>query len=190
INSTVGISEKNSSTDWLRLPLLILLISNRKFTIGRYADNHLINILRCYEKYRPLFPRDNTKSKWEEKSYNVRRWTSCMRLSPRCWYRLFILEDFDIYGARESSASWVIELREKEGRIPVLLCERSDVVFDGYCNPIETLSHSFVCKPVYLKIYRRRYKKSNNDEHFSNEYDFTLKGLKMEPELVFFKRRR
>ncbi|KAA6305146.1 hypothetical protein EZS27_043203, partial [termite gut metagenome] len=42
INSTVGISEKNSSTDWLRLPLLILLISNRKFTIGRYADNHII----------------------------------------------------------------------------------------------------------------------------------------------------
>ncbi|KAA6342946.1 hypothetical protein EZS27_009351 [termite gut metagenome] len=98
----------------------------------------------------------------------------------------FILENFDIYGARESSASWVIELREKEGRIPVLLCERSDVVFDGYCNPIETLSHSFVCKPVYLKIYRRRYKKINSDEHFSNEYDFTLKGLKMVPELGIF----
>ncbi|KAA6306246.1 hypothetical protein EZS27_042099, partial [termite gut metagenome] len=81
----------------------------------------------------------------------------------------FILENFDSYGARESGASWVIELREKEGRIPVLLSERSDVVFDGYCNPIETLSHSFVCKPVYLKIYRRRYKKSNSDEHFSNE---------------------
>ncbi|KAA6331858.1 hypothetical protein EZS27_019581 [termite gut metagenome] len=98
----------------------------------------------------------------------------------------FILENFDIYGARESGASWVIELREKEGRIPVLLSERSDVVFDGYCNPIETLSHSFVCKPVYLKIYRRRYKKSNSDEHFSNEYDFTLNGLKMVPELGIF----
>ncbi|KAA6329140.1 hypothetical protein EZS27_022032, partial [termite gut metagenome] len=41
INSTGGIAEKNSSTDWLRLPLLGLLISNPIFTTGRYADNHL-----------------------------------------------------------------------------------------------------------------------------------------------------
>ncbi|KAA6307544.1 hypothetical protein EZS27_040784 [termite gut metagenome] len=47
----------------------------------------LINILRCYEKYRPLFPRNTIKSKWEEKSYPVCRWTSFMRPSPRCWSR-------------------------------------------------------------------------------------------------------
>ncbi|KAA6300558.1 MAG: hypothetical protein EZS26_003304 [Candidatus Ordinivivax streblomastigis] len=98
----------------------------------------------------------------------------------------FILEDFDICGAGESSASRVIELQEKEGRIPVPLRERSDAVFDGHCNPIETLGHSFVCKPVYPKICRRRYKESNSDKHFSNGYDFTLKGLKMVPELGIF----
>ncbi|MDR1980296.1 MAG: hypothetical protein LBQ39_01590 [Tannerellaceae bacterium] len=98
----------------------------------------------------------------------------------------FILQDFDIYGATESTKKWVIELREKEGRIPEALRSVSDVVFDGYCNPIETLSHSFVCKPVYLQLYRRRYKQSNKDEHFSNEYDFTLKGLKIVPELGVF----
>jgi hypothetical protein len=98
----------------------------------------------------------------------------------------FILEDFDIYGATESTKKWVIELREKEGRIPEALRFVADVVFDGYCNPIETLSHSFVCKPVYLQLYRRRYKQSNKDEHFSNAYDFTLKGLKMVPELGVF----
>jgi hypothetical protein len=98
----------------------------------------------------------------------------------------FILQDFDIYGATESPTSWVIELREKEGKIPEPLRSQPDVVFDGYCNPIETLSHSFVCKPIYLRIYRRRYKQSNKDEHFSNEYDFTLKGLKMVPELGIF----
>ena len=100
----------------------------------------------------------------------------------------FILEDFEIHGATESLSKWVIELREKEGRIPEPLHSVADVVFDGYCNPIETLSHSFVCKPIYLRLYRRRYKQSNTDEHFSNKYDFTLKGLKMVPELgVFFK---
>ncbi len=33
----------------------------------------------------------------------------------------YILENFDIYGAQEFSSCWVIELREKEGLIPVEL---------------------------------------------------------------------
>jgi hypothetical protein len=97
-----------------------------------------------------------------------------------------ILENFDIFGAEEFKERWVIELREKEGLIPVQLQGIDNVVFDGYCNPIETLSHSFVCKPIYMKLYRRRYKRSGSDEHFSNVYDFTLKGVKMVPELGFF----
>jgi hypothetical protein len=32
------------------------------------------------------------------------------------------------------------EMREKEGSVPEELSSYSDVVFDGYCNPIETLS--------------------------------------------------
>jgi hypothetical protein len=98
----------------------------------------------------------------------------------------YILENFEIYGSTEFSSCWVIELREKENRIPLELKECLDVVFDGYCNPIETLSHSFVCKPIYLKVYRRRYKLSGQDEHFSNSYDLTLKGVKMVPELGLF----
>jgi len=97
-----------------------------------------------------------------------------------------ILEHFEIWGADEYKDRWVIEMREKPGLIPVSLLEYDDVVFDGYCNPLETLSHSFVCKPIYLRLYRRRYKRSNKDEHFSNDYDVTLKGLKMVPELGFF----
>jgi len=98
----------------------------------------------------------------------------------------YILKDFDIYGATDNKKCWVIEMREKASRIPSCLQSFSDVVFDGYCNAEEMLSHSFVCKPVYLRLYRRRYKRSNRDEHFSNHYDFTLKGVKMVPELGFF----
>lgn len=98
----------------------------------------------------------------------------------------YILKDFDIYGAKEYPSSWVIELREKEDRIPVELRGYEDVVFDGYCNPIEALSHSFVCKPIYLKVYRRRHKRSGMDEHYSNTYDLTLKGVKMVSELGLF----
>jgi hypothetical protein len=102
-----------------------------------------------------------------------------------------ILEYFEIWDAHEYKERWVIEMREKEALIPDELKESEDVVFDGYCNPLETLSHSFVCKAVYLRLYRRRYKRSNSDIHYSNEYDVTLKGVKMVPELgFFFKRRR
>jgi len=97
-----------------------------------------------------------------------------------------ILDYFEIWGANEYPDRWVIEMREKEGFIPPELSCFEDVVFDGYCNPLDTLSHSFVCKPIYLRLYRRRYKRSNENEHFSNDYDVTLKGLKMVPELGFF----
>lgn len=98
----------------------------------------------------------------------------------------YILVNFEIYGANEFPSCWVIELREKEGLMPLELKDCLEVVFDGYCNPIETLSHSFVCKPIYLKIYRRRYKLSGQDQHYSNNYDLTLKGVKMVPELGLF----
>jgi hypothetical protein len=97
-----------------------------------------------------------------------------------------ILEHFEIWDAQEYKPRWVIEMREKEGLIPVELSAFEDVVFDGYCNPIEALSHSFVCKPVYLRLYRRRYKRSNQDTHYSNEYDVTLKGVRLVPEMGFF----
>jgi len=98
----------------------------------------------------------------------------------------YILENFDIYGANEFPTCWVIELREKEGLMPLELKDCLEVVFDGYCNPIETLSHSFVCKPIYLKVFRRRYKRAGDNKHYSNTYDLTLKGVKMVPELGLF----
>jgi len=84
---------------------------------------------------------------------------------------------------------WAIEMREKEGFVLTELSEYQDVVLDGYCNSIETLSHSFVCKPIYLRLFRRHYKRSNFDEHFNNEYDVSLKGVRIVPEMGFFLKR-
>jgi len=97
-----------------------------------------------------------------------------------------ILSNFEIWDAREYKTRWVIDLREKSDLIPSELSVYEDIVLDGYCNSIEVLSHSFVCKPVYLRLYRRRYKRSASDTHFSNEYDVTLKGVRMVPEMGFF----
>jgi hypothetical protein len=53
-----------------------------------------------------------------------------------------VLMHFDIWDTHEYSDRWVIEMREKEGRIPSELSSYSDAVFDDYTNPIETLSQS------------------------------------------------
>jgi hypothetical protein len=103
-----------------------------------------------------------------------------------------IQKDFEMWDAQESRERWVIKMHEKEGRIPDELSGYADAVLDGYCNPIycnpiEMLSHSFVCKPIYLRLYRRRYKRANTDKHYSNEYDVALRGVKMVPEMVFLK---
>ncbi|MDR0713628.1 MAG: hypothetical protein LBF89_05140 [Bacteroidales bacterium] len=39
-------------------------------------------------------------------------------------------------------------VREKKGRIPEALLDKTDTVLDDYSNPIEMLRHSFVCKAV------------------------------------------
>jgi hypothetical protein len=64
----------------------------------------------------------------------------------------YILQDFELYDVYQHISCCVIEMYEKEDRIPVGLRAYSDVVLDGYCNPVEMLSHSFVCKPVYLRL--------------------------------------
>lgn len=97
-----------------------------------------------------------------------------------------ILKDFDITDLFEQKDNWLIELVEKEDRVPSELGGLDTIVLDGFCNPLEMLSHSFSMKPVRLKIFRRRWKRQGENSHFSNEYDLTLKGVKLVPELGFF----
>lgn len=98
-----------------------------------------------------------------------------------------ILNDFEVWDVYGKQGNWIIELREKESKIPVELIEhKEEVVLDGFCNPIDMLSFGFSLGPVYLRIYRRRWKQSNEDRHFNNEYDLQLKGYKLVPELGIF----
>jgi hypothetical protein len=98
-----------------------------------------------------------------------------------------ILKDFEVWDVYGKQGNWIIELREKENKIPKDLIQiKDEVVLDGFCNPIAMLSFGFSLGPVYLRIYRRRWKQSNEDKHFSNEYDLQLKGYKLVPELGIF----
>lgn len=98
----------------------------------------------------------------------------------------FILQNFEVSNIKELKNEWVVELEEKQDQIPKVLRDCGDVVLDGFCHSIDVLSHSFSLKPVYLRVFRRRWKCSGSDKHFSNTYDLTIKGLKMVPELGIF----
>lgn len=98
-----------------------------------------------------------------------------------------ILNDFEVWDIYGKQGNWIIELREKENKIPKELIQLTgEVVLDGFCNPIDMLSFGFSLGPVYLRIYRRRWKQSKEDKHYSNDYDLQLKGYKMVPELGIF----
>ena len=90
-----------------------------------------------------------------------------------------VLEHFEVYGLEEHKGYWKIELREKPGNVPDGLTAYDDVVLDGYCNPVELQAAAFVLKPVYLGLYRRRWKRSPGGAHHSNHYNFHSPGTKL-----------
>jgi hypothetical protein len=87
------------------------------------------------------------------------------------------LNDFEINYVEESPEEWVIELIEKEDRIPKAL-QGKEVVLDGFCNNIDILTHAFSLKKIYLRLIRRRWKEKGTNKGYSNEYDLHIPGMK------------
>lgn len=92
---------------------------------------------------------------------------------------------FELYSVRNKNDCWELELGEKESLIPACL-QGKEVVFDGFCNSISILSHSFSLKKVMLVVHRRRWKEAGSDTHYSNEYDLHAQSAKMTPEMASF----
>ena len=59
-------------------------------------------------------------------------------------------------------------------------------MLDGFCNPIQLLSHCFTLKPVYLVLKRRRWKEAGTDIHYSNEYVITKDAARLTPDMAGF----
>ena len=96
------------------------------------------------------------------------------------------LEYFDIFEVHELHNEWQIILHEKESLIPDQLKLEQDIVLDGFCNPLQILSHCFTLKPVYLVLKRRRWKQAGTDLHCTNEYSLTKDSSKLTPEMAGF----
>ena len=104
--------------------------------------------------------------------------------------RILVPKDFLVYfeiiEVIEKGNEWQIVLHEKKDQIPKALLSETMVVLDGFCNPLNLLSHSFSLKPVYLVMYRRRWKVSNTDKHYSNEYTLTKDSAKLTADMAVF----
>ena len=87
------------------------------------------------------------------------------------------LRDFEPNSVENKPQEWVIELIEKEDRIPKVLAGK-EVVLDGYNNEIDILTHAFSLKKIYLRLIRRRWKEKGTTKHYSNEYNLHIAGMK------------
>jgi hypothetical protein len=93
---------------------------------------------------------------------------------------------FNLVEVRSKSDCHELILYEKEELIPDELKEQEDIVLDGFCNPINILSHAFSLKKIYLVVYRRRWKRAGTDQHYSNTYDLYPEGAKITRDLAAF----
>ena len=95
------------------------------------------------------------------------------------------LADFEVNHIDNKPQEWIIELVEKEDRIPQALAGK-EVVLDGYNNEIDILTHAFSLKKIYLRLIRRRWKEKGTAKHYSNEYNLHIPGMKTTKEFRDF----
>jgi hypothetical protein len=85
---------------------------------------------------------------------------------------------FQIVSLEEFPHGIELRLEEYPELVPASMDGMCNIVLDGFCNPIELLHYSLQDKPLYLKLYRRRWKESGSIKHYSNPYDLHPEGVK------------
>lgn len=99
-----------------------------------------------------------------------------------------ILENFVVSDAVEESGVWIIELYEKSdlSHIPKLIQYKSKAVLNGYCAPIDIQTFPTDGKEVYLRLYRRKWKRRGENISYSNSYNYVLPGTKATKKFASF----
>ena len=97
-----------------------------------------------------------------------------------------ITTHFGIKGVDEKKEYIHIRFEELPELVPSVMSEAREVVLDGFCNPLELQSFPLKGKPVYLNLYRRRWKYKGETKHYSNTYDFNPEGVKATKEFASF----
>jgi hypothetical protein len=93
---------------------------------------------------------------------------------------------FEIKDVDEKKGYIQITFEELPELVPPTMQGNGEVVLDGFCNPLELQSFPLKGKPVYLKLYRRRWKFKGEGKHHSNSYNFNPDGVKATKEFASF----
>ena len=93
---------------------------------------------------------------------------------------------FEVKSVKEFKERIEIRMDELPELIPDELYQCPDISMDGFCNPLELQSFPMKGKPVYLKLYRRRWKQVGKTKHFSNSYDIHHEKVKATKEFASF----
>jgi hypothetical protein len=93
---------------------------------------------------------------------------------------------FSVVSLTEKAHGIEMRLEEYTESVPPALSGSLSVVLDGFCNPLELLHFSIKGKPLYLKLYRRRWKESGSTTHYSNVYNLHPEGVKATHEFASF----
>jgi len=96
------------------------------------------------------------------------------------------LLSFKLVSVKEHSSYIELRLEDSADKIPKELQNSQTVVLDGFTNPIELQSFPLKGKPVYFKIYRRRWKEPGSKKHYSHSYDLHPEGVKATHEFASF----
>jgi hypothetical protein len=97
-----------------------------------------------------------------------------------------IYQHFALVSITDHSYGVELRLEEYAELVPPLLVSPEHIVLDGFCNALELLHFSMKGKPLYLKLYRRRWKISGENKHYSNSYDLHPEGVKATHEFASF----
>ena len=97
-----------------------------------------------------------------------------------------IYQHFALVSIAEHPHGIEIRLEEYAELLPPTLANKDNIVLDGYCNPLELLHFSMKGKPLYLRLYRRKWKVSGATAHYSNSYNFHPEGVKATHEFATF----
>ena len=95
------------------------------------------------------------------------------------------LSAFELVSVNEYPDRIELRLDEPAGSVPVSLAGK-DVILDGFTNPLELQTFPLKDKPVFFKVYRRRWKEKGSNTPHSNQYNLHPEKVKATHEFAAF----
>ena len=96
------------------------------------------------------------------------------------------LSSFHLISVKEHATYIELRLEDSADIIPYPLLNSQSIALDGFTNPIELQSFPLKGKPVYFRVYRRRWKEAGSKQHYSHSYDLHPDGVKATHEFASF----